>query len=360
MKCWAVAVVMLAQIVLDGQVLGAERSAYPAPRFPSYTKEPKSVDEVMPFARAIARQATGLQGDGFGILKDGESVALVLTSTAEDLVVQAIKRAIEERGVKVHLLYEFELVGVSRNDAAELRKVRRQFTSEQGYMEARRWIDDRFADPEAPKKWLKERRADLYDALYPAKAEVSERLKEVAKKLDQENIGKGIKQFLEKNPSVRGFFWGTGGTTTLRRYVRPYEEKYLGVMVYDNRWTVMSKISQFPGDVWRLVEERTIEPIGWADRMEITDPEGTNLNSDLTEDMAERWARGVYQQGHLYMFPNQATGRFPYSVVEYPAFQKKWNARSPTPKANGVIAGTANHYGHFPRTVKGVKSALGS
>jgi hypothetical protein len=65
--------------------------------------------------------------------------------------------------------------------------------------------------------------------------------------------------------------------------------------------------------------------------------------------MAERWARGVYQQGHLYMFPNQATGRFPYSVVEYPAFQKKWNPRSPTPKATGVIAGTANHAGHFPR-----------
>jgi hypothetical protein len=230
-------------------VFGAEKSSYPAPRFPSYTKAPKSVEEVMPYARAIARQTTGLQGDGFGILKDGESVGLVLTSTAEDLVVQAIKRAIEERGVKVHLLYDYELVGVSRAEAAELRKARRQFTSEQGYMEARRWIDDRFADPEAPKKWLKERRPDLYDALYPARAEIPERLKEVAKKFDRENIGKGIRQFLEKNPLVRGFFWGTGGTTTLRRYVRPYEEKYLGVMVYDNRWTVMSKIPQFPGDV---------------------------------------------------------------------------------------------------------------
>ena len=82
-------------------VFGAEKSSYPAPRFPSYTKAPKSVEEVMPYARAIARQTTGLQGDGFGILKDGESVGLVLTSTAEDLVVQAIKRAIEERGVKV-------------------------------------------------------------------------------------------------------------------------------------------------------------------------------------------------------------------------------------------------------------------
>src|SRR5919106_874847 len=210
----ALAVTIAAVSLALAYVAGAaENAKYPAPRFPSYTKAPKSVDDVMPYARSIARQTTGLQGDGFGILKEGEAAALVLTATAEDLVVQAIKRAIEDRGVKVHLLYDYELVGVSRSDAAELRKARRQFTSEQGYIEARTWIDGRFADPEAPKKWLKERRPDLYNALYPQKAEIPERLKEVAKKLDRDNIGKGIKEYLEKNHNVRGFFWGTGGTT---------------------------------------------------------------------------------------------------------------------------------------------------
>src|SRR4029453_16047995 len=144
MKRYSVLLFLIISLAPSGLVYGAEKNVYPAPRFPSYTKAPKSIDEVMPYARAIARQTTGLQGDGFGILRDGESVALVLTATAEDLVVQALKRAIEERGVKVHLLNDYELVGVSRADAAELRKVRRQFTSEQGYMEARRWIDSRF------------------------------------------------------------------------------------------------------------------------------------------------------------------------------------------------------------------------
>src|SRR4030095_7832140 len=148
MKHWIATFVTLASVALNGLAFSAEKNPYPSPRFPSYTKAPKSIDEVMPYARAIARQTTGLQGDGFGILRDGESVALVLTATAEDLVVQALKRAIEERGVKVHLLNDYEVVGVSRSDAAELRKARRQVTSEQGYMEGRRWVERAFVRTE--------------------------------------------------------------------------------------------------------------------------------------------------------------------------------------------------------------------
>ncbi|HTM07579.1 MAG TPA: hypothetical protein VL754_04235 [Verrucomicrobiae bacterium] len=327
----------------------AAEGKYSQPRFPSYLTAPKSIDEIMPFARAVARQTTGLQGEGLGSLKSGESVALVTEASSEDMVVEAIRRAMEERGVKLHVLPSYELAGVSRADALEAIKARRQTTAEQGYMEARRWMEEMFPDPEVPKKWLKERRPDLYEQLYPPRAEISEKARATLKKLERENVAKGIKEYVEKNPSVKGVFWGTGGTTTLRRYMRPHEDKFLGVNVFDNRWTMMSKISAFPGDVWRLTEERAIEPIAWADRLEVADPEGTNLSADLTEDMASRWARGVYQQGHLYMFPNQATGRFPYSVVEYPAFQKKWNPRSPTPRVSGVIAGTANHAGHYPR-----------
>ena len=80
-------------------------------------------------------------------------------------------------------------------------------------------------------------------------------------------------------------------------------------------------MSTYPGDVWQLAEEQLLEPLVYVDRIEITDPEGTNLHADITEEMAQRWAAGAYQRGHLYMFPNQATGRFGYSFVNYPAFQ---------------------------------------
>ena len=63
----------------------------------------------------------------------------------------------------------------------------------------------------------------------------------------------------------------------------------------------------------------------------------------------EKWARGAYQRGHLYMFGNIATGRFGYSVITYPAFQNEWLAREPITRLNGVIAGTNGHGGFFPR-----------
>ena len=121
------------------------------------------------------------KGTDLVCLKDGESMALVFDGNGRGHGRAGHQARHRRTRGQSELLYEYELVGVSRADAAELRKARRQFSPEQGYMEARRWIDGRFADPEAPKKWLKERRPDIYDSLYPAKAEVSDRLKEAAK-----------------------------------------------------------------------------------------------------------------------------------------------------------------------------------
>src|SRR5262245_6520815 len=84
MKQRLLAAGLVASMGLAPWAYTAEPSKYSAPRFPSYTKSPKSIEEVMPFARSIARQASGLQGDGFGILKEGESVALVLTATRSE------------------------------------------------------------------------------------------------------------------------------------------------------------------------------------------------------------------------------------------------------------------------------------
>ena len=74
---------------------------------------------------------------------------------------------------------------------------------------------------------------------------------------------------------------------------------------------------------------KLIEPLAFVERAEVTDPEGTAFGYDLKESEAQAWAAGVYQQGHLYMFPAQATGRFPYSSRRISGDDQQVRARRP-------------------------------
>ncbi len=322
---------------------------YPEPRYPAYLKPPKSIDDVMPAAREIVRNKSGIQGAGMGVLQRGDGVLLVPTVEAEPMILDALKKALEERGVKVHIKYNYELVGVPRDEALALNKFRETYTSEQGYMEAVGWIEQQFPDPEGAKRWLQQRRPELHQLLFPKSREMSAPMKAVWEKLRRDPVGQGIVGYLKQNPDVKGVYWGKGGSTGLRRAMNPVPEKFYGILWADNRYEVMSQIGSFPADVWQLAEEKTLEPLAHVDQIHVTDPEGVDIKADVNEVQAQRWARGSYQRGHLYMFPNQATGRFGYSVVDYPAFQKEWLAREPVVRASGIIAGTHNHTGMYPR-----------
>lgn len=111
----------------------------------------------------------------------------------------------------------------------------------------------------------------------------------------------------------------------------------------------MSQIPYYPADVWQLTEEKTIEALAYVDKVRVTDPEGTDLSTDISNLQAERWARGACQRGHLYMFPNQATTRFGYSVIDYPTLQNQWLPREPMPLPNGKVVGMKGHTGFYPK-----------
>src|SRR6185369_3396594 len=158
MKRLLVALLLIIACGLSGQA--AEQAKYPAPRFPSYLKPPKSIDDIMPYARAAVRKTGGRTP--LGLAEKGQTVAIFTEPKADEMVLQAIKRAYEERGVKIQMIPESQLLGVTKEEALKAVKTLRWFTSEQGYMEAHRWILNAFADPSLPKKWLKEKRPDLY------------------------------------------------------------------------------------------------------------------------------------------------------------------------------------------------------
>ena len=104
----------------------ADGAKYPAPRFPSYIRPPKSIDDIMPFARAAVRQSGGRTP--LGLVEKGQTVAIFTEPTAEELVMQAIKRAYEERGVKAQIVPEYQLLGVTKEEALKAVKANRWFT----------------------------------------------------------------------------------------------------------------------------------------------------------------------------------------------------------------------------------------
>jgi hypothetical protein len=321
---------------------------YMEPRFPSYLKPAKSVADLMPQARALVRNKSALQGLGLGIVKQGETIGLVYSMDAEDMSLKAIQQALKERGVKAILMPEYELAGVTRQDALDLKKALPDHTAEDG-VETGGWIEGTFPNPDGVKKWLKDTRPDLYAKLFPPETELSPHLKEVQDKFRGPTVGKALSAYLDKHPEVSGVYWGKGGSSYLRRYMHPQEAKLLGLFLWDNQWDVVSEMSSFPSDVWQLVETQTLDPLSYIDSIHVFDPEGTDIQASLTEDQAQRFERGVYHRGHMFMNPNQAYGRFGYSVVDYPGFQKDWLSPEPAVTFRGVIAATNGHGGFFPR-----------
>ncbi len=329
---------------------------YPKPRFPTVVA-PKTVAELMPYARAVARNKSNILGLGMGVLNPGETVMLVDTALSDDMCVEAVKRALEERKVNVVLLHEWELVGVPRADAIALRKASVNGTTADGHLEAASWVGGFGAN--AGTAWLKKQRPDLYKQVFLMKAtELPPNLVDARTKIlgigpNDDRLGQStfpiveaIKAHLAKHPEIRGVFWGKSGP--LWMWFHPQENKWLGTFMADDRYGLVNETASYPADVWMLSEELTMEPLGYTDKVHVTDPEGTDVSWDLSVVQAQKWAKGVYLRGHLFMFPNEAYGQYAQSAVDYPALQKEWIDPKPIVLLNGVIGSTASHQGFVP------------
>src|ERR1700752_2002883 len=112
MYFFAIAMMLLGSFQFSG---AAEKTKYPAPRFPSYLKPPKSIEDIMPFARAAVRQTGGRTP--LGLVEKGSAALIVTEVGADAMVMQALKRAYEERGVKTYIVSEAELLGINKDDA---------------------------------------------------------------------------------------------------------------------------------------------------------------------------------------------------------------------------------------------------
>jgi hypothetical protein len=331
------------------------KTKYLEPRFPSYFKEPKSVDDLMPKARAFVLTKQGNLGYGMGNFNAGDTLLFVPDATAEPLPLEAVRRALEERGIKVIIRSEAEMVGLTREDGDMYRKLTFIPSAKQGYLEARNyWFDESprvWSHPDVAKEWLRKRRPDVYDALYPKDQDIPPDFVAKAAKMRSPSIGNAIREYLEKHPEVTAFYWGKpGGGFSGPRALGAQGVKHKGPTTFANFWVLASDIPNFPSDVYHLIEKKTIEKMTPdIDRVHVTDPEGTDISWDVTPEMAQRWLKGLYQPAHLLMYPDTATGTYGVLIDNYPTPNKEWTPREPIAVPNGVIAGTNGSGGFWPR-----------
>jgi hypothetical protein len=323
----------------------------PPPAFPSYLKKPDSVDALMPQARAAVRQTGGRTP--LGLADPGKLVLVVvgeIRDSKPDMLVQAaIKRAYEERGVKCTILTVWDILGLSEREYLEFRDGIRTYVIGDGQRELESFFTTTGFMPNAQKgrDWVAAKDPELARATWPTAKFENERFIKLANELFEASPN-ALVAWLDKHPEIDWIVWRSGNRPNTRKMLRHHGEKFLGNYTYINLYDLMSQVPAFPSDVWRLVETKTMEPLAFVDRAEVTDPEGTAFGYDVDEQMAKNWNAGVYNQGHLYMYPAQATGRFPYSIIEYPIMGGSY-LPPVQPETTGVIASTTSHAATHPR-----------
>jgi hypothetical protein len=306
-----------------GSVFGIDdvsaAEGYAAPRYPKYLRTVTSVDPLMPAARMAARQIGGRTP--LGLLKSGEHVLLVVPDVQDKLVLEAVKRALEERSIKVSTVFNYQLQGLTERQAQENREALKAWRTygDQGWKEIgtfqsrlARFLSD-------------EQRKAITPPAPPHKA-------------NQEDV-ETVPGYVARHPELNRVFYGGGGRARQQRALGPNAAKFLGNWTYIRQTDLLSKIPEFPGDVWKLEEGKILDAIPFVEHVRATDPEGTDLSWPVaTEEDAERWAKAAYLQGHLFLYPLQGSRGILEAAYASQVF----------PDANGVLAGCSNHTAYFP------------
>ncbi|MBI2953248.1 MAG: hypothetical protein HYY30_02965 [Chloroflexi bacterium] len=281
--------------------------SYPGPRSADY-KKPSSVDDCIPQARALTAKLvpsdrpTGPVVPEFRVRK-GDRLLIVTVPDQDKYVAEAVTQVLTEGGAEeVRFIYPKELTGRDPE----------RYSVEDGWREVALYEEGKASGTTA----------DLLTGMGLAEATTT---------------------FLDTHPEYTGVFLDVAGGNSTRAFGK-HRDKLRGTWPCNNWEWFLSRAHNFPLPLWEEMERRILEPLAKASEVRITDPEGTNIEFSLTAEEAIRWYNNAFVRGHLMMNPFQVTagefhGRLGYDVRTPPVF----------PKANGVLAGTANHCGFFPR-----------
>jgi hypothetical protein len=157
-------------------------------------------------------------------------------------------------------------------------------------------------------------------------------------------------KLLEQHPEFDCIYAGDAGEG---HYKMALGERFRANWMYRKREDLLARYTNFPVQIQRLLERKLVDMFSHAEAVHITDPEGTDLSWDVSEDEAELWKRGSWIPWHIIGTTIEAV-RFAQVRPSFGGNRidslRKFApiAAEHYPTINGVVAGTVNHTGFFP------------
>ncbi len=267
---------------------------FPAPRHPGYLRQERTTDieALMPLARAHLQRRYGRSA--LGDIRENDHLLIITFPHQNDLVFDALKRALLERGV----------ARVDRINTVDLGMDTVVYSAADGWRE------------------------------------ITDRLPPMIESGVEFNVASAaLKRFLDDRPGYTGVYAGEAGRSHWRRAAG---KKIRNNWVYGTYEDFISRANGYPDEIWRTIDLKLVSAFGRASAVRITSPEGTNIGWDVTPEQAALWPKGAYISGHILGSTIQGI-RFGHPVD---TFLKEAKILMPT--LNGVIGGTSNHTGYYP------------
>ena len=180
-------------------------------------------------------------------------------------------------------------------------------------------------------------------------------LVELGRKLARQKRREAIVKYLDQHKDVNAVFLAPGRPhRDHANRSSQYSKKYFGNFIFDNRYELMNKAATFPGDLWRLAEERVVEPLSWVDRVRSERSGRDQFRFRVGRETGPSLGRRRLSARTSFHVSASSHWPFPLFVCRLSGVHQE--IQSPlSGESNGVFAGTSNHTGSFPRMEVHVK-----
>ena len=176
------------------------------------------------------------------------------------------------------------------------------------------------------------------------------------------NLGERVQQealerFLKTNSAFNCIYAGDAGEGHWKIVLG---SRFRANWMYRRREDLLARYTNFPAHLQSLIEQKLIATFRRASAVRITDPEGTDLSWEVSEEEAVLWERGAWIPWHIIGTTIEgvrfAQVRPAFGGTRVDSLRKFAPiAARHYPTINGVVAGTVNHTGFFPHITVGVE-----